>query len=256
VQNRSVVGWSRWTAPCLPHHLRRRHFSAASGPGGLAFLLRLGLLAVVSTACLPAQPGSEFLALLDRFARTFTAAKAGIRTTNHVVGVKEDDVETGTIFVKRSGGKSQFLITFTAPNTYTAAVREQVAEVYYPKLNEIHEYDIRSYKDIAQKLFLLGFGMPGRELAANYDVRNVRHETVDSQPATYLELVPKSADVLSKLKRVELWIADSNQCPVRQTFHFPDGGFRTAQFSALEVNPKLPASAFDFPKGAKRVRMN
>jgi outer membrane lipoprotein-sorting protein len=193
---------------------------------------------------------------MDQFARTFASAKAEIRSTTHNVGVPEDDKETGTIFVRRSGAKTQFLIAFTEPNTYTVAVREQIAEVYRPKLNEIQEYDIRAYKDVAQKLFLLGFGMPGKELAASYEIRNLKHDTIDSQAAIYLELMPKSADVLSKLKSVELWISDATHCPVRQIFHLPDGGFRIAQFSNLQVNPKLPANAFDLPKGAKRVRMN
>lgn len=59
-----------------------------------------------------------------------------------------------------------------------------------------------------------------------------------------------------QLKSVELWISDTTQCPVRQIFHLSDGGFRSAQFSSLEVNPKLPASAFDLPKNAKCVRLN
>jgi hypothetical protein len=48
--------------------------------------------------------------------------------------------------------------------------------------------------------------------------------------------------VKKQLKSVEVWISDATQCPVRQTFHMPDGGFRTAQFSALAVNPKLPGN--------------
>jgi hypothetical protein len=62
--------------------------------------------------------------------------------------------------------------------------------------------------------------------------------------------------VLRQLKSIEVWISDATQCPVRQAFHMPDGGFRTAQFSALAVNPKLPGDTFDLPRSAKRVRVN
>lgn len=58
---------------------------------------------------------------------------------------------------RRLGEKAQFLINFTQPTT---AVRGQIAKVYLPKLNKMQEYDIRAYKDVAQKLFLLGFGIP------------------------------------------------------------------------------------------------
>jgi len=204
----------------------------------------------------PCQPAESFLGRLDGFSRTFTGAKATIRSTVHTRGIPDDDVETGAIFVKRSGGKTQFRIDFTQPNVYTAEVREQTAEIYRPKLNEIDVYDLRAYKDIAQKLFLLGFGMPGRELAANYEIRNLKQETADSQAATYLELIPKSPDVRKQLKSIEVWISGATLCPVRQIFRMPDGSSRTAEFSAMEVNPKLPGNIFDLPKGAKRVKAN
>ena len=79
---------------------------------------------------------------------------------------------------------------------------------------------------------------------------------LDTQGATYMELIPKSPDVLRRLKTVEIWISDATQCPLRQIFHQADGSTRTADFSALEVNPKIPGDTFELPKGAKRVRMN
>ena len=88
-------------------------------------------------------------------------------------GVPDDEVDSGVIYIKRSGGKAQFRIDFTGPNSQSVEVREQLVEIYHPKLNEIQEYDLRAYKDVAQKLFLLGFGMPGRELAANYEIRTL-----------------------------------------------------------------------------------
>jgi len=218
--------------------------------------LRLCLAACVAVSCSRAQPASEVLALMDRFAHDFAGAKATLRTIDHTVGLPEDEVANGAFLVKRSGGRSQFLIAFAEPNARTVRVGEQLAEVYLPKIDEIDEYNIRNYKDIVQKLFLLGFGMPGKELAANYDVRNVKHEMLGSQSATYLELIPKSPDVRGKLKSVELWISNANQCPLRQVFHMPDGGFRTAEFSAVQLNPKFAGDAFDLPKGAKRVRVN
>jgi len=213
------------------------------------------LLASLTAGIAECQPAATFLNLMDQFSRTFTGAKANIRTTTHPRGIPEDDVETGVFLVKRAGGKTQFRIDFAPPNVYTVAVHDQLAEIYRPKLNETQVYDLSAYKDLAQ-YFLLGFGMPVRELASSYEIRDLKHETVDGQAATHLELIPKSPAVAKQLKSIEIWISDANQCPVRQTFHFPDGGFRTAQFSALEVNPKFPGGAFDLPKGAKRVRAN
>lgn len=46
----------------------------------------------------------------------------------HVNGLPEDEVETGTIFVRRSGGKNQFRIDFTDPNAYSVVIRGQPSE--------------------------------------------------------------------------------------------------------------------------------
>lgn len=214
------------------------------------------LLVCFAAGIAPCQPAASFLDVMDHFSRTFTGAKANIRSIVHTQSIADDDAETGVIFVKRSGASSQFRIDFKTPNEYTAAIRDRTAEVYHPKLNEIQVYDLSSYKDIAQKLFLLGFGMPGRELAADYEIRNLKHETVDGQVATYLDLVSTSPEVRKQLKSIEVWISDATLCPVRQIFHMPDGSSRTAEFSAMEVNPKFPGGTFDLPKGAKRVKAN
>jgi outer membrane lipoprotein-sorting protein len=218
--------------------------------------LRVPVLVGVAAGMALCQPTENFLGRLDQFSRTFTGAKATIRSTVHTRGIPDDDVETGAIFVKRSGGKTQFRIDFTPPNVYTAEVREQTAEIYHPKLNLIDVYDLSAYKDIAEKLFLLGFGMPGSELAANYEIRNLKHDSVDGQGAAYVELIPKSPGVRRQLKSIEVWISDASLCPVRQIFHMPDGSSRTAEFSAMEVNPKLPGNIFELPKSAKRVKAN
>jgi outer membrane lipoprotein-sorting protein len=219
-------------------------------------LRRAIVVLCLTAAAAVCQPAASVLTLLDRFSKTFTGAKADLRSTNHLQGVPEDDVQTGTFLVRKSGSKTEFRVDFKQPNAQSVVVNDRTLEIYRPKLNETQVYDVATYHDIVQKLFLLGFGMPGRELGANYDIRNSRHETVDGQAATYLELIPKSPDVRKQLTRVEIWISDKTVCPVRQTFHSPDGGFRTAQFSNLEVNPKFPANAFELPKSAKRVKAN
>jgi outer membrane lipoprotein-sorting protein len=220
-------------------------------------LLRGVLLAgVTATACW-AQPASELLARLDRFAQSFRGMKAEIRTTNHIAGIDEDDQESGTIVLKRDGpGKVRMLISVTGANASIWVLRDQMAEIYHPKIDEIQEYDIRQYKDIAHQLFQLGFGVAGADLARSYTVSSLRREAVEHENATLVELVPKSPEVLKRLSKVALWISDKSDCAVRQKFYFPDGGYRLAEFSGITVNPTIPTSAFDLPKSARKVRVN
>ena len=83
------------------------------------------------------------------------------------------------------------LISLTGGNASIVVLRDQTVEIYHPKINEVQEYDIRQYKDIAHQLFQLGFGVAGVDLAKSYTITSRGSEAVDSDNATLVELVPK-----------------------------------------------------------------
>src|SRR5579862_4326961 len=144
------------------------------------------LMAVLACAC-GAQPSAEFLSRLDGFAKTFTGVKASLRNTNHVGGIP-DEVQTGTFILKReSGNKVRMRIDFTGNNTYTVSVHDDLAEEYRPKLNEIQEYDIRKFKDVAQTMFLLGFGMSGKQLTAAFEMKSLEREKLNGEDTTRVQ---------------------------------------------------------------------
>jgi outer membrane lipoprotein-sorting protein len=222
-----------------------------SGIGGLA-------LCGVAPQIGWAQTVGEIFSRLDQAAQSFTGATANIRAITHTGIINEDETQIGTLVVKRyPPNELRFLINFTGPDAQGIALRGQTVEIYYPKLNTVREYNIGKYKDLAQKLILLGFGMPGRELAANYEVSNLGGERIESQDSVHLQLTPKSPDVLKQLTRVDLWISLKTNCPVQQKFYMPSGDYRLVTYSDVKVNPShLPTSALELPKGAKRERMN
>ena len=198
-----------------------------------------------ATTC-RAQSTAEIFSRLDRAAQSFVGATAGIRVTTHTGVIDEDETQVGTVAVKRSSPEEmQFLINFTGQDAQAIALRGRTLQIYYPKLNTVREYDVGKYKDLAQKLILLGFGMPGRELAANYDVSNLGDERVQSQDSVHLQLTPRAPEVLKQLSRVDLWISLKTNCPVQQKFYMPSGDYRLATYSDVKINPPLPSSALD-----------
>jgi outer membrane lipoprotein-sorting protein len=204
-----------------------------------------------------AQSTAEIFSRLDQAAHSFTGATANIRVITHTGIINEDETQIGTVAVKRySPNEQRFLINFTGQDAQAIALRDRTLQIYYPKLNTVREYDIGKYRDLAQTLILLGFGMHGRELAANYDINNLGDERVESQDSVHLELTPRASDVLKQLSRVDLWISMKTNCPVQQKFYMPGGDYRLVTYSDVKVNPHLPASALDLPKAAKRERMN
>jgi outer membrane lipoprotein-sorting protein len=200
---------------------------------------------------------SEMLSRLDQAAHSFTGATAQIRVVTHTAIINEDETQTGTVVLKRSSSaRLAFLINFTGPDAQAIALRDNQLQIYYPKLNSVREYDLGKYKDIVQKLILLGFGMSGRELRASYDVGKLGDERIESQDTMHIQLTPKNPEILQQLSRVDLWISLTNNCPVQQKFYMPGGDYRLVMYSNITVNPHLPLSALDLPKGAKRERMN
>ena len=205
-----------------------------------------------------AQSTTEILTRLDQAAVSFAGATASIRVITHTGIINEDETQIGNVVVKRSSPhEMRFLINFTGPDAQAIALRDRTLQIYYPKLNTVREYDIGKYTDLAQKLILLGFGMPGRELGDSYDISNLGGERVESQDSVHLQLTPKASEVLKQLSRVDLWISLKTNCPVQQKFYMAGGDYRLVTYSDLKVNPpQLPTSALELPKGAKRERMN
>jgi outer membrane lipoprotein-sorting protein len=207
----------------------------------------------LAAALLPAQTVDQFLARLDRASATFKSAKADMRRTKELAVIGETDVETGSIVVRRSApGKLEFRLDISGVNATAYVFRADSVEHYIPASNLIQIHDIKKYRDLAQKLMILGFGMSGRDLAANYTISNLRHELVSGHPTIAVDLTPKTKDVLDlHLNKLQLWAAEDTGAPVQQKLYFRDGPW-TVEYSNVQLNPKLPGNAFDLPKSAKR----
>ncbi len=190
---------------------------------------------------------------MDVSAPLFTSATANIRVTTHTAAIDDDEVEIGTLIIKRRGPhKLEFLMSYLGRNALSVAFRDSTVEVYTPKNNSIQPYDLRKYRDIVQQLMLLGFGMSGSELASKYEIRNPGSDAIEGQNSTHLDLVPKSPEVLKQLKRVEIWISAASGYPLRQKFYLGGGDYRLVTYSGVRINPKVSWDALDLPKNAKR----
>jgi len=217
---------------------------------------------VLAVAAIPlgAQSITELTARLDQSAAAFAGAKADVRRSTYNATIHMTDVDNGTIIVRRSSpGKVDFRIDFVGDNAYSFIVRGKLADYYHPQINQADVYDIdKRYRELAQGLMALGFGMSGKSLQANYTIANVRHENVAGQSATAMDLTPKSAELTEQIhmQKVELWISDNSSAPLKEKVYLRDGGASTFEYSNIQMNVKIPDSAFDLPKNTKRVKQN
>jgi len=195
------------------------------------------------------------LAKIDEAAPGFRSLAADVHKISHTAVINEDTVDEGSILVKRPRPRDmRMLVDIKKPDPKIVAVAGRKVEIYYPKMNTVQEYDAGKQRALLDQFFLLGFGSSVADLKSGYDIRLAGNETVAGQKTTRLELIPKSKDVLTHLKKVELWISDATGLAVQQKFHLPGGDYTLATYTKMKLNPNLPDSALklNLPKGVKR----
>ncbi len=214
------------------------------------FAIPLAVSAAVST--------EDILGRLDQSAPKFTGLSADLTRVTYTKVIDEKSTENGSILLKRQGPRDlQMLIDITKPDAKTVAFQGKKAEVYYPKLKTVQEYDIGKHKGLVDQFLLVGFGTTGKDLKSNYDIKYVGEETIGGQRAQKLELTPRSAQIKDRLRMLELWIAESGAYPVQQKLIQPSGDYYLFTYSGVKLNPQLTDAALrlNLPKGVKRERV-
>jgi outer membrane lipoprotein-sorting protein len=197
----------------------------------------------------------EVLAKLDEAAPKFNAMTADLTRVSYTAVIDDKSTESGTIVLKKHGPRDlQAMIDFTKPDPRKVAFRGRKAELFYPKLKTVQEYDLGKRTDLLDQFMLVGFGTTGRELKSNYSVRYGGEETVGGKKAHRLELVPSAADRQKTLKQLDLWIASDGWYPVQQKFLQPSGDYYLFTYENVKLNPSLTDAELNLnlPKGVKR----
>jgi len=212
------------------------------------------IAAVCAAATVTATTAEDVLSKLDAAAPSFTGMTANLSRVTYTKVLDEQATESGTIALRRQGAGLQLLITLDKPDQKFVSFRGRKAEVYYPKLKTVEEWDLGKHSGLIDQFLLVGFGT-GKALKSSYSVKYLGDEVVAGQKTHKLELTPQSADVKDKLRRVDLWVAESGAYPVQQKFLQPSGDYYLVTYSAVKLNPALTDDALrlNLPKGVKRT---
>lgn len=208
---------------------------------------------ILATGVCTAATAEDILQKLDQTAPKFTGMKASLSRTTYTKVLDEKSVETGSMALRKTPKDLQVLINLVKPDEKVVAFRGRKAEVYFPKLKTVQEWDLGKHGNLIDQFLLVGFGS-GRDLRASYGIKYAGEETVGGQKTHHLELTPTVASVKDKLRRVDLWIADSGSYPVQQKFLQPSGDYYLVTYSDVRLNPALSEDALKLklPKGVKR----
>ena len=216
------------------------------------------LAAAFLVACLPAAPATldQILAQMDKAAAGFQTLTADVERVAHTAVINTSETDEGNLRVKKAGKNLRMLTELVKPDPKFLAVDGAKAELYLPKLSRVEEYDMGKNRAMVEQFFLLGFGMPRKDIERDYTVKAGGEEAVNGRPAVRIELTPKSSQVLQHLKKAELWISPDTGYPVRQKFYQAGGDYHVVTYSNLKVNSAIPDSALKLklPRGVERVR--
>ena len=214
----------------------------------------VALLAVGAGA--PAQdPLAAVYGRIDAAAAKFKGMTADIRRVSHEEVIHEEDVDPGTIKVKRQKPKEVSVrLDIQGVNPQQVVVNGGKARVFEPNNpGEIQEYQLGKYKSLVEQVMALGFGETSSDLQSAYAVKLGGQETVAGEATTRLELTPKSSGLLDTYKRIDLWISDKGGYAVQQKLYEKGKDYLLITYTNIVLNPNIPDSVFhlDVPKGTK-----
>jgi len=191
------------------------------------------------------------LSQMDTTAKNFRSAEASFVWDQYQKVVDETDSEKGKIYFRRQDNETQMAADIAEPDKKSVIYGGGKVQVYQPKIDQVNEYNAGKNRSDLESFLVLGFGGGGHDLLKAYDVKLLGSETVGGVDAVKLELLPKSPKLRNNIARILLWIDPSRGVSVQQQFFEPDGNYRLAKYSDIQVNQKISDSVFKLKTTSK-----
>src|SRR5208282_1276790 len=106
--------------------------------------------------------------------KKLTTVSASLEYTKVTVLVNDKSTESGQFFY-RKGKTPEICINFDKPEKKVLLFKNNKGSIYFPKINQIQEYDLKQKGDsnLVQQFLLLGFGTDTNELKKAYNIKYV-----------------------------------------------------------------------------------
>jgi outer membrane lipoprotein-sorting protein len=198
---------------------------------------------------------------MDSVSSTFRSAQAEFQWDNYQRVIDEVvDVQTGTIYYRRSGKDIEMMAEVKKAGASLASLKPEPKSVlfadgkvkmYQPRTDQVTVYDLGKDRGDLETYLVLGFGGSGQDLQKAFDVKYQGTETVNGVSAAKLELAPKSERVRRNYNRMILWIDPDKGVSVQQEFFTPQGDYRLCKYSSIKMNEKISDDTFKLKTTSK-----
>ena len=200
---------------------------------------------------------------LDAVAANFRTAQADFEWDYYQKVIDEIvDVETGTIYYRRSGKDIEMMANVRKsgasadtlkPEQKYVLFSEGKIKIYTPKTDQVTVYVPGKNNGDVESYVVLGFGGSGQDLQKSFDVTYAGTEKIEGVNAAKLELVPKSEKVRNYYNKMILWVDPDKGISVQQQFFTPQGDYRLCKYppSSIKVNEKIGEDTFKLKTTSK-----
>lgn len=203
----------------------------------------------------PSDPLQTVLKKMDTTSANFRTAQAEFEWDLYEKVINEvDDIQVGTIYYRRSAKDIEMMaevkkagsdLKGLKPEPKFVLFNQGKIRMYQPKPDQVTEFDLGKNRSDLETYVVLGFGGSGQDLVKTFDVKYVGPETINGIATAKLELTPKSEKVRNTYKQIVLWIDLERGISVQQQAFQPDGNYRLAKYSSIQVNEKkIPDDVF------------
>jgi outer membrane lipoprotein-sorting protein len=187
---------------------------------------------------------AKVLAQMDAAAAKFQSTQADFQWDSLVAVVNEHEMQSGTIYYQRNGATTSMAAYIKQPAAKTAFFDGNTLTLLEPNIKRETIFSAGSNRSQFESFLTLGFGGSGKDLESNWTVTCQGMESIDGTQTAKLDLKPKQQSVANNFSHVTVWIDPARSLSLKQVFYQPSGDSRTATYTGIKYNTKIPGAIF------------
>jgi outer membrane lipoprotein-sorting protein len=228
--------------------------------------LALALTSTALHAQAPSPQLTDVLHQLDTASSKFHNVQSDVSYDNYTRVVRDHSIETGTIYVERSGkGQQMGAVFFNStpdgkPTKSPAKILVydgSTLQMYSPGTNQDDVFKAGANQAKYESFLTLGFGGSGSDLAKAWTITYDRNEPLSDGTkqvnTAKLILVSKDPGVSDMFTRVTIWVDPQRGISLKQLFEQPDGDSRTTTYSNIRLNEHIDTKPYEISKKAQHI---
>jgi outer membrane lipoprotein-sorting protein len=187
---------------------------------------------------------AKVLAQMDAASAKFQSTQADFKWDVLQSVVNEHDVQSGTVYFERHGDSTSMAAYIKQPAEKTVFFNGGTLTLLQPDIKQETLFSAGSNRGQYESFLTLGFGGSGKDLQSNWTVTCQGMESIDGTQTAKLDLKPKQQSVANMFSHVTVWIDPAQSLGLKQIFYEPSGDNRTATYTGIKYNTKIPAEMF------------